>query len=72
VLIRSTAKWQRTREAALRRDGRRCATCGATDKLEVHHRKAIADGGGPFDLSNLVTLCPSCHHRQERERTAFF
>jgi len=50
VLIRSTAKWQRTRAAVLARDGRRCTECGTDGKLEVHHRRPIADGGAPFDL----------------------
>jgi hypothetical protein len=44
----SSAQWQCVRAAALRRDGHRCATCGATDKLEVHHRWAIAESGAPF------------------------
>lgn len=72
VLIRGTARWQRTREAALRRDGRRCTVCGASgQRLEVHHVQPIAAGGAAYDLRNLVTLCPSCHHNQEG-RTPLF
>ena len=71
VLIRSTAKWQRTRATALRRDRHSCTGCGATGRLEVHHVQPIAAGGAPFDLRNLVTLCPSCHHREERQPTGF-
>jgi 5-methylcytosine-specific restriction endonuclease McrA len=65
VLIRSTAKWQRTRTAVLRRDGDSCTSCSARGKLEVHHVQPSADGGEAFDLRNLVTLCPRCHHEQQ-------
>ena len=71
VLIRSTAKWQRTRAAAFQRDGHRCTTCGASEKLEVHHVRPLRQAGEPFDPRNLRTLCSSCHHRQERERRPF-
>ena len=71
VLIRSTARWQRTRAAALARDGRRCTACGSSGRLDVHHVTPTADGGEPFDLRNLVTLCPSCHHKLEG-RTPLF
>src|SRR5688500_1642091 len=72
VLIRSTAKWQRTRATALRRDRHSCTSCGASgQRLEVHHVQPIAAGGAAYDLRNLVTLCPSCHHKLEG-RTPFF
>jgi 5-methylcytosine-specific restriction endonuclease McrA len=67
VLIRSTAQWQRTREAALHLDGRRCTACGASGRLEVHVRP-LRQAGEPFDPRNLRKLCSSCHQRQERER----
>ncbi len=43
-----------------RRDGGRCVRCGSTERLRVHHRKHVADGGG-HDDANLVTLCDACH-----------
>jgi len=70
-IIRGTALWQRTRLAALARDGHRCTGCGFSGRLEVHHVTPIADGGAAYDLKNLVTLCPSCHHRQEGRTPAF-
>ena len=57
------------RRAALDRDGNECQDCGAavgagddtaTATAEVHHKTPRAEGGSD-DLSNLVTLCRSCH-----------
>jgi 5-methylcytosine-specific restriction endonuclease McrA len=52
--------------AALARDGYQCQRCGAErtakKSLHVHHVKPWA--GNPhlrFDLSNVVTVCQSCH-----------
>jgi len=56
------------RRAALDRDGWRCRKCGKAGQLEVHHEKALADGGS-HDLGNLTTLCRGCHialHRPVR------
>ena len=58
---RSSARYQQARAAAKRRDNHRCQRCGATDNLEAHHLVALADGGDPYSLSNLVTLCARCH-----------
>jgi len=33
----------------------------------VHHVTPVNDGGDPYALSNLITLCGSHHHRLERE-----
>ena len=53
--------WKRARAQCLRRDGRRCTECGRVGRLEVHHRKPMVQGGHPFKLSNLRTLCRDCH-----------
>lgn len=55
-------KWSETRKMALARDGYRCRypDCGRTDPLTVHHIHPRGLGGG-HHLSNLVTLCESCH-----------
>jgi len=42
------------------RDGHRCARCGSTTDLQVHHLHAVADGGQHHE-TNLVTLCSDCH-----------
>jgi 5-methylcytosine-specific restriction endonuclease McrA len=61
--IRSTARWQRARAEARRRDGNRCA-CGKTRNLQVHHIVSLEDGGDPFALNNLITVCARCHSRE--------
>jgi len=56
------------RAKVLERDGHRCVDCGDTDNLHVHHK----DGNGRNvpkekqnnDMSNLVTLCSTCHTNQ--------
>lgn len=35
---------------------------------EVHHRIAVADGGGTCGLENLLTLCVPCHKGRHRRR----
>lgn len=54
-------RYQRARRLTLARAGRRCERCGAGGKLQVHHVKPLAQGGPPFDLDNLMALCPPCH-----------
>ena len=53
-------------------DGWRCSYCGRAGRLEVHHVKALRDGGGN-ELENLRTLCRTCHialHRQPQTPNA--
>lgn len=61
-------KWQLARKHALKRDGHRCTTCGATELLEVNHIHSLKDQGitgYPFGChhhqDNLETLCRSHH-----------
>ncbi len=53
------------REAAIRRDGRRCRACGRENLfgrwLHLHHRER-----GRSDEDSLVTLCARCHPRVHR------
>jgi len=71
--------WPEQRRKALDRDGYACRWCGATDApgrtLQVHHIRPYSTFGEPFvearsananELSNLVTLCPSCHRLAEQ------
>ncbi len=48
------------RAAVLARDRHRCARCGATRFLEVHHVRP-RDEGGSNKADNLTTLCSRCH-----------
>lgn len=52
--------------AALKRDGHKCARCGAGKKgpksLHVHHIKPWAGNKKlRFNLNNVITLCRRCH-----------
>ena len=62
--------WRAQRSAALKRDTFRCQRCGATERLQVHHRKDIDETEGVWDndLSNLETLCAKCHLAHHRQR----
>ena len=51
--------WQATRAAALRRAGYRCQQCGATGRLDVHHRTYARLGREA--AGDLVALCRECH-----------
>jgi 5-methylcytosine-specific restriction endonuclease McrA len=57
--------WQKLRRAARLRDGNRCVSCGAIERLAVHH--AVE---GSQLLDDLVTLCSRCHRREHTRRTA--
>ena len=54
-------RWELVRLRAFERDSWRCAGCGRMGRLECHHVKALADGGEPYALANLKTLCRTCH-----------
>ncbi|WP_090504395.1 HNH endonuclease [Natronorubrum sediminis] len=59
--------WDKLRKRVYKRDGYRCQSCGAgggtngDTVLHAHHKKPIANGGS-HRMSNLTTLCPSCHN----------
>jgi DEAD/DEAH box helicase domain-containing protein len=64
--------WDRIREIVRSRDGYRCQVCGAVEERlahHVHHKQpfrvflSIEDAN---QLSNLITLCPTCHRRVEQ------
>lgn len=72
--------WPTQSERARRRDGYRCRQCGAPQrpgrKHDVHHIRPFREFNwlpGNNDnyrqanaLSNLITLCPSCHRQAEQ------
>jgi DEAD/DEAH box helicase domain-containing protein len=77
--------WRAQRDAARARDGYRCRACGAPERNgrqhDVHHVTPFRSFGhvpGADDLyrlanqlTNLITLCSSCHRRAERARGAW-
>jgi len=74
--------WPSARQAAQARDGYVCRQCGAPQRdgreHDVHHIRPFREFGFipgencndrlANDLDNLITLCPSCHHRAEAAR----
>ena len=54
------AAWERLRRVILDRDQWRCTRCARPGKLEVHHVRPVAQGGGDTP-DNLRTLCVDCH-----------
>ncbi len=43
------------------RDGNRCARCGSTYNLHIHHRM-LRSAGSDERACNRVTLCQGCHN----------
>jgi len=58
--------WESLRKKALRRDRRVCRLCGKVGSNEVDHITPVAEGGS-WELSNLQTLCKSCHKTKTQE-----
>ena len=54
-------RWQLSRRAALERDGYRCCRCGKAGVLQVDHIQMLSEGGEPYELGNLQSLCVECH-----------
>lgn len=54
--------WDEISQNVRRRDGNTCGNCGNTTNLHVHHIVPLSKGG-TNNLSNLRTLCSSCHKK---------
>ncbi len=68
--IYSTARWRRLRDSFIRMHPL-CAECDrhalVTPGEVVDHVKELKDGGDPWDVDNLMTLCRSCHQKKTGE-----
>jgi 5-methylcytosine-specific restriction protein A len=65
--VTRSKRWRALRLKALRRDGWRCVKCGSAGPLEVDHIESVRTYPDlAFDLTNLQSLCPSCHARKTR------
>ena len=63
----STPEWAEKRTERLKLDGFKCARCGFTRALEVHHINY--ERFGHEDVSrDLITLCKKCHGEIERQK----
>ena len=65
-LIYSSPRWRAIRRRVLDAAGWRCR-CGRL-ALEVHHLVPIAEGGAPFDETNLEARCVECHRDEHDPR----
>ena len=65
--IYSTKAWKTTRRNALYRDEGWCVICKEAPAVLVDHIKEIKDGGEPYLLSNLQSLCARCHNKKTAE-----
>lgn len=67
--------WSKQRQKCLKRDDWTCQACGVSGdeldcELSVHHitpRRTYDGNWEQNELSNLITLCPTCHGRFEGE-----
>lgn len=63
--------WKLIRQKVLDRDEHTCAVCGikpSSSSLHVHHKTPLRSFSNLQEanhLTNLISLCPSCHHRAE-------
>ena len=59
--------WKDVQQFVLERDGYRCQnqTCGASDDLDVHHKRWLKDGGND-EPDNLTTWCVRCHRLEQQ------
>lgn len=66
-----TDEYKEMRRKVLERDGHRCRKCGKKSKiLQIDH--ILSKGTHPeliFEMSNLQTLCISCHSKQQTTKT---
>lgn len=63
-IVSNGRRWGGNWKAALERDGYKCQACGAEHGLHVHHRDGSGETDSPnHELSNLQTLCRTCHKR---------
>jgi 5-methylcytosine-specific restriction enzyme A len=68
--VYKTAAWQRLRKRLLQ-DHPWCQSPGCHQPAtDVDHIVPLADGGEPFDETNLQTLCKR-HHSQKTQREVF-
>lgn len=61
-----TVKWSRLRQQVFERDGHRCQICKTTESLQCHHN--TYERLGAELLSDLRTLCATCHINHHIER----
>lgn len=61
---RNTNRWKKVRVIVLERDNYTCYYCNR-EANTVDHLIALANGGDPFDVSNLVACCAECNSTKQ-------
>ena len=61
-------EWTEKQAEVRRRDGNRCALCGSTDRVEVHHIRKHK-GNRKHNPTKLIALCASCHRKARNPRS---
>ena len=57
-------EWRKLRGEAMRVLGKRCVSCGSTDRIHVDHVIPISERPDlALELRNLRPLCQRCHNR---------
>lgn len=76
-------EWHEICENVRDRDGHNCQRCGVSEseclekynrRLEVHHKQTVDEFEDPTDAhdpENLVSLCKSCHIKEEWESGSY-
>ena len=62
----SSKRWAATRRTIFARDHYTCRMCGRHGRAECDHVLPISKGGALWALSNLQTLCRTCHIKKTR------
>lgn len=69
--VYNQTRWRELREMALKRSKGLCEMCFKENKIEkadvVDHIKELSDGGEPFDINNLQSLCVRHHNKKSAE-----
>jgi len=55
--------WWSVSAEVRKRDNNKCVQCDGSGKIEVHHIVPISRGG-VTTLSNLISLCETCHAKR--------
>lgn len=58
-----TTYWASISSVVKSRGGKKCALCGRTERLQVHHTTYANHGEEIKHLADLICVCPECHKK---------
>lgn len=57
-------RWKKKREQVLEHKGRKCEMCGATQNLQIHHKRYIyGKYAWEYKMKDLLVVCGCCHQK---------